>query len=245
MSLCIPANALGPTETNLTAADRNGATITTGVANTKGLYSAGQLIAATAEDAFGLTVIVSGIHVAAADTSYLLDIGIGPSGSEVDLIQNLDCQGAPTVAASVAGYKSWFFPVFIPKGTRVAARGQALAATDVANVSVYLHQACNGWGMEVPTMWESLGHDLAASQGTSVTPGSGAFGSWTTILDPITKNYRWFHVGFDNLNDVTIAVNTDVLVEVGIGDTSAAVTTIGSWLYSKCAAEFIVGPCPD
>lgn len=243
MGLWLPPNALGKTETNVTAADRDGATITAGgVAHTKGAYSAGELIAATAEDAYGITVMVTGVHVTGTVTSFLLDIGIGASGSEVDLIQDLDCWGAPTVASGGRA-KCWFFPVFIPKGSRVAARAQALALSDTAEVAIWLHQSCNGWGMEVPTVWERLGA-VTNSNGVSVTPASGSFGSWTTILDPVTKPYRWWHVGFDALADSSIAVSTQVLLELGIGDTSAAVTTIGSWLFGKETVEAISGPWP-
>jgi hypothetical protein len=244
MPLWLPPNALGPTQTNLTAADRNGTTITAGsTAHVKGAYSAGQLLASTDEDTYGITVCVSGIHVSAVVTSYLLDIGIGVSGSEVDLIQDLDCWGANTVAALRSGPKYWYFPVFIPKGTRIAARAQALAVSDVANVGIWLHQAIDGWGMEVPVMWERLGA-VTNSNGVSVTPSAGAFGSWTTILDPITKNYSWWHVGLDALADIS-TTSDELYVEIGFGDTSAAVTTIGSWLFHTDTGEGIYGPVPS
>lgn len=242
MPLWLPANALGQTQTNLSAADRDGATITTGVAHTKGAYSAGQLIASTNEDAYAISIMVTGVQVTGVVTSYLLDIGVGASGSETDLIQDLDCWGAPALGAS-AGAASWFFPVFIAKGTRVAARAQALAASDTANVAIWLHQAINGWGMQVPTQWKRLGA-VTSSNGVSVTPGSGAFGSWTTILDPITENYSWWHVGMDGLADISLTGVT-YLLELGIGDTTAAVTTIGSWGFSTEANEPIYGPYPS
>lgn len=245
MALWIPPNSLGKTQTNVTAADRDGTTITAGgTAHTKGAYSAGQLIASADEDCYGITVQVGEIFVAATDTSFLLDIGVGASGSERDLIQNLDCWGAATVGGSSHGAsKAWFFPVFIAKGERVAARAQALAVSDTANVAIWLHQACAGWGMEVPTLWESLG-TITNSDGVSVTPASGAFGSWTTILDPITKPYKWWHIGLGALNDTTIATGGRALVEIGFGDTSAAVTTIGSWVFGMQTSEVIGGPWP-
>lgn len=243
MPLWIPPNALGLRQTNLTAADRDGTTITSGgSAHTKGAYSAGQLFATTDEDTYGLSVRVSGVHTSGVVTSYLLDIGIGPSGSEVDLIQNIDCWGSPAIAGGFVG-TTYYFPVFIPKGERVAARSQALAVSDVCNVGIWLHQSCNGWGMEVPTKWEQLG-TITNSNGVSVTPGSGAFGSWTTILDPITKHYKWWHVGFDGLADTTITAQ-EFLVEVGIGPDTSNVSTIGSWSFCAAITESIEGPSPS
>lgn len=99
--------------------------------------------------------------------------------------------------------------------------------------------------MEVPTLWEGLGISTAASQGTNVTPASGSFGSWTTILDPITKDYKWWHVGYGASTDTTIATGGTTVVQIGIGDTSAAVTTIGEWLFYSGQTEIITGPFPS
>ena len=245
MPLWLPPNGgMGKRQTNVTAADRNGTTITTGGAHTKGAFSAGELIATADEDCYAITVLVTGVRVTGTDTSYLLDIGIGASGSERTLIQNLDCWGAGDDTGGSTQRKQWTFPVFIPKGDRISARGQALAVNDTANVAVWLHQSANGWGMEVPTAWEQLG-TITNSDGPSVTPASGSFGSWTTILDPITKSYKWWHVGYGALNDISIATGGHTLIEIGIGDTSAAVATIGSWIFQAGIGEEIGGPVPE
>jgi hypothetical protein len=246
VSLWLPPNGgIGKRQTNLTAADRDGTTITSaGTAHVKGAFSAGELVASADEDCYAITVMVTGVAVTVTDTSYLLDIGVGASGSERVLIQDLDCWGAGGPSGEVRA-KSWTFPCFIAKGERVSARSQALAVSDVANVAVWLHQGGhNGYGMEVPTAWERLG-TVTNSDGVSVTPGSGAFGSWTTILDPITKSYKWWHIGMGALNDTSIATGGTALVEVGIGDTSAAVATIGSWVFDLGTLEIISGPRPD
>jgi len=243
MALWLPPSQFGKTETNVTAAARFGTLITaSGTAHVKGAYSAGQLIATTSEDTYGITVTLSDIHQSATVTSCLVDIGIGPSGSEVDLIQDLNGWGAP--APGQGGTKTWYFPVFIPKGERVAARSQALIVSDTIRVAIWLHQAADDYGMNVPVMWERLGA-VTNSNGVAVTPASGAFGSWTTILDPTTKPYSWWHVGFDAQADTTQAVNTSVLIELGFGETTAAVTTIGSWTFTKTTAETETGPFPS
>lgn len=243
-TLWIPPCLFGKRQTNLTASDRDGTNITTsGTAHVKGAYSAGELIATADEDTYALTISVTGVGLTGTATSYLLDIGVGASGSERDLIQNLDCWGAGPSSGAGHGAKRWTFPVFIPKGERLAARGQALAVSDVAAVAVWLHGAAAGWGMEVPSLWEQLG-TITTSNGPSVTPASGAFGSWTTILDPITKDYRWWHVGYGALSDITLTTGGIAMIELGIGDTSAAVTTIGTWTFGIDTTEMISGPTP-
>lgn len=244
MPLWVPPSALGKTESSVAVtsdATRKGKTVTASATpHAKGAWV--EMIAASAEDAYGITIRVREVHTAATVTSTLLDIGTGPAASEVVVIEDLDCWGAPT--GSEVSSRTYFFPVFIPKGERVAARSQALIVSDTCSVAIWLHQASEGWGMEVPSKWERLGA-VTNSNGVSVTPASNTFGSWTAILDPITKPYRWWHVGFDGLADTTIAVNTAVMVELGLGDTSAAVSTIGMWEFMKNTAEIIAGPQPD
>lgn len=240
--LWLPANGgFGKQQHNVTAADRDGTTITAGgTAHTKGAFSSGELIASADEDAFAISIRVTGINVAVTDTSFLLDIGVGASGSERVLIADLDVWGGTN---SPGSGKHWYFPVYIPKGQRIAARAQAVTASDVCNVAIWLHPACNGWGMEVPTIWECLGA-ISSSDSPSVTGGASSFGSWTTILDPITEDYKWWMPSMGGLNDTTIT-NTDMLVEVGYGDTSAAVTTIGAWIFNAGANESFDGPVPN
>jgi len=243
MPLWLPPSALGKTQSNVAVtsdATRKGTTVTaSATAHTKGAWV--QLLAATDEDTYGITVRARDVHVAATVTSYLLDIGIGPAASEVVLIEDLDCWGA--AAGSETAARTYFFPGVIPKGERVAARAQSLIVSDISVVAIWLHQAAEGWGMEVPSKWERLGA-VTNSNGVSVTPALNAFGSWTAILDPITKPYRWWHVGFDGLADTTILVSTPVMIELGLGDTSAAVSTIGMWEFWKNSAEIISGPWP-
>lgn len=246
MALWLPPNILGKAQTNLSATVRDGTVITASATpHAKGAYSAGQLIASTDEDTYAVTVGVGGLHNAATVTSCLLDIGIGPSGSEDDppLIQDIDCWGADLGGTQGGeGGRNYFFPVWIPKGERVAARIQALIVSETLNVRIFLHQSADGWSSEVPVRWERLGA-VTNSNGVSVPQANGAFGAWTTILDPITKNYRWWHVGFDGLADTTIT-NERAVVELGIGDTSAAVTTIGTWWFGQGTSEIIHGPNP-
>jgi len=240
MPLWLPPSALGPTEINVTATDRNGTTITTGAANTKGAYSAGQIFASVAEDVVGVTIAATGVAVSAGNTGYLLDLGIGPSGSEVDLIQNIDF-GAAQVESS--GFNAYFFPVFIPKGERLAARAQGAVVNDVAEVIVVLHRAPAGWAMEVPKLWESLGAVTASSRGTLVSAANGAFGSWTTIATT-TKNYDRWHVGFDLAADTT-ASNSVNVIELGFGPDTANVSTIGTWVWFETGVEASFGPIPN
>lgn len=243
MGLWLPPAGFGYLGTNLIVSDRNGSTVTASATpHVKGAWAS--LIDPVPEDVYGISVKVGGIAGATTVTSLLLDIGAGPTGggSEYVVLEDLDCWGAPAVALPARG-KTWFFPVFIPKGERLSARSQAVIASDNCSVAVNIYGGADGWAMGVPKMWERLGA-VTDSNGPSVTAGSGAFGSWAAVLDPITKPYRWWHVGMGALADTSILAG-DILVELGIGETTAAVTTIGSWCFGQSASEDIAGPDPS
>jgi hypothetical protein len=206
-------------ETNVTAADRNGTTITAGsTANTKGAFSAGQLIAATAQEAYGIFVEASAVSVAATATSYLLDIGIGPSGSETLIVPDINIGYAGVLTTNQHTRQRYFFPVYIPSGERVAARGAAETASDVAEVAVYVLE-----GPAPPPMYpvgtvKAYGVASASSRGTLVPAGNGAYGAWTQVASAETTSeaHRWWCVGMA-LGDQTVAVASMRLLSIGFG----------------------------
>lgn len=243
--LWLPANGgFGKFQTNVTAGARGG-TVTTAssTAHTKGAWV--ELISSANEDVYGMSIHVTEVGIAATATALLLDIGAGAAAAERVIIPNLNCWGAGAVAGTASTSKFWYFPIFVAAGERIACRCQAVTVSDTASVAIWLHPGCNGWGMDVPTAYTDLGSVTASSRGTSVTPASGSFGSWTTILDPITEDYNWWHIGYDALADTTIVTGGTALVELGFGDTSAAVTTMGSWEFVCSTGEFISGPVPN
>jgi len=229
MPLAYPASTAQAWQTNVTVSDRDGTTITaSATANTKGAYSAGQLIAATDEPSYGLWVMVTNPAQAAAVTlGFLLDIGIGPSGSEVDLITNLCCGNASASdSSSQHGGKSWYFPIYIPDGERVAARAQSTTASEAMEVAIWCEQdfARQPYYASSVTTYGAL--TSGDSHGTTVLAGNAAFGSWVSI-GTTSSDHKLWQVGVDNDADTTLG-GADLLMEVGIGPDSANVTAIGT-----------------
>lgn len=242
MPLYIPPVIGGLGQTNLTAAARSGTTVTASAsANTKGSYSS--LIDPTSKPSYGIWIRFLEVGNPATVTNILVDIAYGPTGggNEQIVIPNLSAGGAPTGTDS--GVKSYWFPVYIPTGVRVSARCQASTGSDTVSVAVYLDQDPSyPWSLGSATAY---GADTANSRGTSVTPGSGAFGSWTQIgagTDPVQTHRAWT-IGYDQLADTTIGT-VDLIIEIGTGPDSANVTTIGSFTIVQASNENISGPFP-
>jgi hypothetical protein len=227
MPLLVPSMLSQAWQTNVTAADRDGTTITaSATANTKGAYSAGQLIAALDEPSYGLWVMVSNPGQAAAVAlGYLLDIGIGPSGSEVDLIPNLNCGNASaTDSSSQNGGKSWYFPIYIPDGERIAARAQSTTVSEAFEVAIWCEQDFVRPPYYVSAVTTYGAVTSGDSEGTTVAGGNGAFGSWVSIGTSAADHELW-QLGVDFADNIALA-NADILIDVGIGPDSANITAI-------------------
>jgi hypothetical protein len=228
-------------QSSLTASARAGATVTaSATAHTMGSWAS--LIDPTNVPSYGIYVVVRDISGAAADTRFLIDIGIGPSGggSEAVVLPFLDV-GAADSATNALG-KQWYFPIYIPTGLRVSARGQAVTGSDTCTVAIWLAQ--QPLFPYLVSAWDTYGENAAASSGTSVTAGNGVFGSWTQIVASTSRFHNLWHSGYSIGTDTTI-VAADTLVEIGHGPDSANVQSIGMWRYRQNASEALDGPMPE
>lgn len=243
MSLSIIPLVGGVGDTNITAAARDGTTITgSGTAHVKGSYSS--LVATTTKPSFGIWLMFKGANVSATNTSQLVDIAIGNSGggSEEVIIPNIMVGACAVGGGSNLGRLN-YFPCYIPSGLSVRCRLQGVIISDTLNVSCYLDQ-----DNEIPRnydKWIAYGADTATSGGTAVTPASGSFGTWTAIgggSDP-TRTHRIWAAAYAIGTDTTV-VNASVIVEIGTGPDSSNVTTFGRFYYAQGSAEEVAGPLP-
>lgn len=148
-----------------------GSLITAGSANVKGAWT--ELIAATDNNSYGFNLVIMMGATASAARNWLMDIGIGAAAAEVVLVP--DFLGT----ASINSHIELFIPIFIPKGTRIAARGQCTTGSATNYVQVFT----------VPTPLfpcftgaVSIGSDTAASNGVALTPGAtGTESSWVSV----------------------------------------------------------------
>ena len=218
------------------AAGRNPITVTSGgAAHTKGAWT--QLIASTPYDAYGIWVSIDGVHVANTNTAYLVDIGVGPAGSELVILPNLDAWGADNTGL---GLRLYWFPVYIPAGSRIVARSQSSTASKTCRVMIALDGVpwYGLWGIG-PVV--DYGTNLTISAGTSVTPAINAFGSWSQI-GTTTRDHTFWAVGVDLLTRTSTGSNA-YLVEIGVGP-SGSQQSLGFYRISVNTAEQFSAPFP-
>lgn len=158
--------------------------------HTKGSWTS--LITTTNFDVFVAGVTIYGLASAGADTASLVDIGYDDSGgtSFVSVIPNILAGGTPSTALSGSRRQYWF-PVFIPKGSQVAARMQSLISGDASIVGLRLlggKNRSNPWPHRGAI--QDYGTNLATSNGTAMANAAADTKSaWTQLGADTTRRH--------------------------------------------------------
>jgi hypothetical protein len=226
-------------ETQLTAgslAARTGTTLTAHVTPHTKAATYTDLIASTAQTAYGIWVLATDVVSSAADTGMLCDIAKGAAASEIDLITNIDL-GEASFSATAAFGKIFYFPgLSIPSGTRISARVQATITLDTCALAIWLDNRMQ-WNI-ANSAWVTYGANTAASQGTSVPSAANTFGAWTAVGSVTSRAHKMFTVGLDSLGDTTLTAST-VLIDIGWGPNAGSITNIATFYASKTAGESV------
>ena len=184
--------------------------VTAGVANVKGAWL--ELVAASARHAHSI-VLEIGTPTLASPLGFLIDIGIGASGSEQIIVPNLFYDQRTDNSESVIYVLR--LPFNIPEGSRVAARVQCGTASRVQRISAQLVSGVvseDGIGRVY-----AYGVNTATSRGTQVDPGATAHtkGAWSQIVassDELDGLFMALGHG-----PVSSTLNSGNLVDIGIG----------------------------
>ena len=177
------------------------------------------LIAATARDAYGITILLAGTGtVASTNARMLVDIAIGAASSEIVIIPNLLAGNVATMAQGVAGGCLYTFPVFIPAGVRLSANCQALISADTCTCAIWLHRDPIGPRGFVGSRVTAYGPDTATSSGVSHSPGNSTYATATQIVANAANPIRYLQLGIDGGTDTTLT-SLRGLARIGIGAT--------------------------
>lgn len=199
-------------------------TITGGAANTKGAWA--DLVATTSRDVMGLGLFVTeAIFIANTDTSILMDIGIGNTGDAIDDILVPDVTvGYQQIFATI------FFPIFVRKGERIAARIQGTQASETFVSRPWVEYA------PPPPHWAGFhaGDQLTPMTNSAPTMGNFTNNAFEEIIASTINPYRAF--SFYPAIVTNSASNADHLIELGVGG-SGSEQVIGRWAVETGANE--------
>lgn len=202
-----------------------GVSLSTTTANTKGAWT--QVISSTTYDSSVITIIADGTLGSNVGNNMCVDIGIGASGSELAIIQNLTVQcynGVNTYTPQMAAYQ---FPFGFPAGTRIAARGQSSGTTDVVGAHVSLFDS--GFNqVDIASIVDTYGFQTGSTIGTQVDPGATANtkGAYATITSSTSYDLCGFCIGFDSQNSSWSGTSLVWACDVAVGASGSEVIIV-------------------
>lgn len=205
-----------------------------GTANTYGSTIELLSAASNTRDSWGIEILITGTGASATTTETCVDIMSG-AATEDTLISSL--MGGWAYNGTMARY---FFPLYIPAGTRISARSSSAVASALVRVGIWLYGSSDPpfrTGGRVTT----YGTKVNNSRGQAVTPAAGA-ASVTQLTASSTAAHHYFMPGFQVEADSTITTATWVNIGIGVG--AATEERIGTWWFPKTTAENITGPLP-
>lgn len=200
--------------------------------HTKGSWV--QIDASAVQDVVGLWIgSLLTIGIAATDTSMLLDIGIGAAASEAVVVSNIPVGG---LAGSSTSARMFFLPIYIPAGTRIAGRIQAVITVDIFRPLVVLEFGGRPGTWGGYTIAETIGVDTATS---APTTGDLADNAWDEAVASTLNSYRavTFHPCVAPGAATSAQVTT---VDVGVGGAGAE-QVLGTWWVATDTNELIQG----
>lgn len=194
-----------------------GTAITSGTSGAEGSWSAALLTASF--DIYGLWVVISDGSTTGQNRASAWDIGVDPAGGTafVELIPDILAQGQGTFYNTPT--VEHYFPVFIPSGATIAARG-ACAYSVAASMRVSLRAHGGGvnfpWAQLKGTHVETIG--AGGYGGSTFTPGNAADGTWVFLGHPSQR--LWWLVPSYTLSGAAITAEY-TYITFAIGDASS------------------------
>lgn len=192
-----------------------------------------QIVAATAEDASGILVIITD----AQNDDALIDIAIGGAGSEKVLLSNLIFSGRDFTSIH------YYFPIHIPKGTRLSVDGQNSAAAPTAMKCqiILFTQGFNPGG--ALGIVDTYGANTGDSGGTEIDPGGTANtkGGWTEVVASTSRPIRYINMAF-GFRDTFTQTDKYYRVDLGVGASTAEKVIIGDIVFVKSSTTDIFLP---
>jgi hypothetical protein len=207
-----------------------------GSANTKGAAVSLIAGASVTEDVYGIAICFSGGNASAAVRNYLADILVDEAGgsSWTVRIPNLLVNSA---ALGAGGYW-YYFPLFIKAGSSIGFQQQCGVASTALRCGVKLFGKPSRPDLiKAGSKVEAIGVNTGTSQGTAITPGTSAMGSYTAALGTAANDNWWWQGGFAT-NDTT-QTTLLYLLDIAAGDATNKKLCCENLRITNTTAEFM------
>lgn len=193
---------------------------------------------ALTSDAYGILININSNAGSAASRNTVTKIGVDYAGGTAytDLITGLLSGGAG--AYNIIG-QWYFFPVFIPAGSTLAAAGRGSVTTAYRVGSIVSQRPSNPSAIRKGSFVETIG--IGTTAGVTITPGTTADGAWTTI-GTTTKRCWWWQLGLQITTGDTAWGANALHIDIAVGDATTKDIIITDYLIGTDTTENMYNP---
>jgi hypothetical protein len=200
-----------------------------------------QLIAPVAKDSCKVLININNNNLSAASINTVVDIGIDPAGgtSYTTIIPALLCGGASTYTGVTGCGVSYLFPIAIPAGASVAARGYSTVVT-AFSLYAYLYSEPIS-AMDIPIGSYVKDFAITGNVGVAITVGTTSEGAWTSLG---TTDTTYWGIEYGVQIDATdISWNVSGLhVDIAVGDATTKDIIISNSPVTYDSSERLMKP---
>lgn len=194
-----------------------GTALTPGTAPTFGSWTQLMSGATVAQDVYGILINFNSFATSATTRNVLVDIGIDNAGGtnyRTVIPYLLAGHAAPYNIGS--GGQWYYFPLFIPKGSSIAARAMGNVVTAGRCMITVFGQPKRPESVRVGSKVFSFGENTASAIGTAVTLGTTGDGAWTQVGSPTPMPLWWWQTGYTCVDTTMTAAM--IHLDCGAGD---------------------------
>lgn len=207
----------------------------TGTSLTPGSYNTeGSWVELTASTSYDFEALIVSITTPDDGRKFMVDIGIGNSGNEKIIIENLHWYMTTISSTAIYSLSEWIYlPIHIPKGSRIVARAQSSGPSS---------NKCYLMAYGIPTNWYSLisgskiisiGDDLSSTRGTGIILlASNTKSPWVELSSSLPEDIRAFYVYvhidiYSGSSDIQ-----NIALDVGIGPSGSETAIVENCFFA-------------
>jgi hypothetical protein len=197
-----------------------------------------EMFASTTFDTYGILICINSNTTSATSRNTITDIGVDEDGGTSYIVNIPDLISGN--AGSFIQIGVWYyFPLFIPQGSRVAARGQGTVTTAYRVYAQLLQAPLNTAQIRKGSFVEAIGG--AGVNGTALTPGTTSKSSWV-LLGTTTRRLWWWQLGIQVVNTDTSHSSAAYQFDIAAGDGTTFDIIIPDLQYTTANQEYAANP---
>jgi hypothetical protein len=203
-----------------------------------------EILPNTAYDCYGIEILLHSSAYTGEARDTLVTLGFDHAGATTYTDNTISNLIATNCGTPLFGGVRYYFPLFIPAGTAIAAKASTANATvRTVYVGVKLYgQPTHPELVRSGSYVDTFGAVTAASDGTTITSGTSSEGGWTEVTaGNTTKPYWFWQVGW-GANDSSLTA-VMYAMDVAYGTAGAEEVVLTDILHlSSGTAEQVVQP---